>query len=261
MAVNIGIDLGSRRVKIVLMEGSHIVKTRSFDTFLFYKRYGTIREGKLWVEFDRLNLPIDPRSRIFVTGYGRNNINLSGGNIVTEIQAHTQGAIFQTGLKDFTLVDLGGQDTKVAYVERGKVKDFLMNDKCAAGSGRYLENMARVLAVSLKDLGAQYDDPVDLDTTCAIFGESEMIGKIIDGIPISRICAGVNLSVVRRVLPLINRFPRQNLVASGGVARNKAVLKLLGRSIHAPVITPKRPAFNGAIGCALLSRGALKSGS
>ena len=257
----IGIDLGSRRVKIVLMEGSEIVRTRSFDTLLFYKRYGTIREGKLWVQFNRLDLPIDPHSRIFVTGYGRNIIDLSGGNVVTEIQAHTQGAIFQTGLKDFTLVDLGGQDTKVAYVEGGKVKDFLMNDKCAAGSGRYLENMARVLAVSLKDLGDQYNDPIDLDATCAIFGESEMIGKIIEGIPIPRICAGVNLSVVRRVLPLINRFPRRNIVVSGGVARNKAILKLMRCSINAPVVAPKRPAFNGAIGCALLSWNAPKLGS
>jgi predicted CoA-substrate-specific enzyme activase len=259
--MNIGIDLGSRRVKIVLMEGRRILRARSFDTLLFYRQYGISREGKLWVEFSRLNLPIDDGSRIFVTGYGRNNIELSGGNIVTEIQAHTQGALFQTGLEDFTLVDLGGQDTKVAYVERGKVKDFLMNDKCAAGSGRYLENMARVLAVSLKDLGDQYDDPIDLDATCAIFGESEMIGKIIEGIPIPRICAAVNLSVVKRVLPLINRFPRQNIVVSGGVARNKAILELLSRSVHAPVITPKRPAFNGAIGCALLARGSDESGS
>jgi predicted CoA-substrate-specific enzyme activase len=259
--MNVGIDLGSRRVKIVLMEGGEIVRTKSFDTLLFYKRYGAIGQGKLWVQFDRLDIPIDPGSRVFVTGYGRNNINVLGANIVTEIQAHTQGAIFQTGLEDFTLVDLGGQDTKVAYVERGKIKDFLMNDKCAAGSGRYLENMARVLAVSLKDLGGQYHDPIDLDATCAIFAESEMIGKIIEGIPIPRICAGVNLSVVRRVLPLINRFPRQEIVVSGGVARNKAVLKLLTRSIDTPVIVPKRPVFSGAIGCAVLSGRALESGS
>ncbi len=250
----IGIDLGSRRVKIVLMEGNKVVRSRSFDTLRFYKRYGVIKEGKLRVRFDRLDLPIDPRSRICVTGYGRNNINLSGGNIVTEIQAHAQGALFQTGLKDFTLLDLGGQDTKVAHVEKGRVRDFLMNDKCAAGSGRYLENMARVLAASLRDLGEHYKDPIDLDTTCAIFGESEMIGNIIEGIPIPRICAGVNLSVVKRVLPLINRFPRQNIVVSGGVAKNEAIVKLLEHFVHVPVIVPKRPAFNGAIGCALLSR-------
>ena len=252
--MHIGIDLGSRRVKIVLMEGNKIVRSRSFDTLRFYKRYGVIKEGKLRVRFDRLDLPIDPRSRICVTGYGRNNINLSGGNIVTEIQAHAQGALFQTGLKDFTLLDLGGQDTKVAYVEKGKIRDFLMNDKCAAGSGRYLENMARVLAASLRDLGEHYKDPIDLNATCAIFGESEIIGTIVEGIPVPRICAGVNLSAVKRVLPLINRFPRRNIVASGGVAKNGAVIKLLEHSLHVPVIIPKRPVFNGAIGCVLLSR-------
>ncbi len=259
--MHIGIDLGSRRVKIALMEGNQIIRTRGFDTLLFYRRYGTIREGKLRVQLNQLGLPIDPHSRIFVTGYGRNNVNLTGGKIITEIQAHAQGAIFQTGLRDFILVDLGGQDTKVAHVEGGKVRDFLMNDKCAAGSGRYLENMARVLAVSLKDLGNHHHDPIDLDTICAIFGESEMIGKIIEGIPVPRICAGVNLSVVRRVLPLINRFPRQNIVVSGGVARNKAILELMRRSIHAPVIASKRPAFTGAIGCALLSQASHPSGS
>ncbi len=254
--MRIGIDLGSRTVKIVLMEGSTVLRSRSFDTLPFYRRHGTIKEGKLKVQFSRLNLPIDPYARITSTGYGRNNINLSGGNIITEIEAHTEGALFQTGLKDFTLVDLGGQDTKVAYVEEGKIKDFLMNDKCAAGTGRYLENMARVLAVSLKDLGDHYRDPIDLDATCAIFGESEIIGTIVEGIPVPRICAGVNLSAVKRVLPLINRFPRRNIVASGGVAKNGAVIKLLERSLHVPVIVPKRPVFNGAIGCALLSRNA-----
>jgi predicted CoA-substrate-specific enzyme activase len=259
--MHVGIDLGSRRVKIVLMEGDEILRTRSFDTLRFYRRYGTVRKGKLLVQFDRLDIPIDPRSRIFVTGYGRNNINLLRGTTVTEIQAHAQGALFQTGLRDFTLVDLGGQDTKVVYLEGGKVRDFLMNDKCAAGSGRYLENMARVLAVSLKDLSQQYDDPIYLDATCAIFGESEMIGKIIEGIPIPRICAGVNLSVVRRVLPLINRFPLRDIVVSGGVAKNKAIIELLSRSTHVPVIVPKRPGFNGAIGCVLLSRKGFESES
>jgi predicted CoA-substrate-specific enzyme activase len=259
--MHVGIDLGSRRVKIVLMEGDEILRARSFDTLRFYKRYGTLRRGKLLVQFGRLDIPIDHCSRIFVTGYGRNNINLLRGTTVTEIQAHAQGALFQTGLRDFTLVDLGGQDTKVAYLEGGKVRDFLMNDKCAAGSGRYLENMARVLAISLKDLSQQYDDPIDLDATCAIFGESEMIGKIIEGIPIPRICAGVNLSVVKRVLPLINRFPLRDIVVSGGVAKNKAIIELLSRSTHVPVIVPKRPGFNGAIGCVLLSRKGFESES
>ena len=125
------------------------------------------------------------------TGYGRNTLNLKGVRVVSEIRAHVSGALFQTGLRDFTLLDMGGQDTKVALVRNGRLQDFVMNDKCAASSGRYLENMAAILEVDLKELSSYWEEPVRLDATCGIFGESELIGQILRGHSVARlVCRG-----------------------------------------------------------------------
>ncbi len=185
-----------------------------------------------------------------MTGYGRNSINLHGARVISEIKAHVAGARTQTGLTDFTLLDMGGQDTKVAQVVGGRLTDFVMNDKCAASSGRYLENMASVLEVSLDELSSHYDEPVALDATCGIFGESELIGQILRGYPVARLCAGVNLTLVKRVMPMLKRFPSDTLVITGGVALNGAMITLLRAQCGMEIIIPKHPQHNGAIGCA-----------
>jgi (R)-2-hydroxyacyl-CoA dehydratese activating ATPase len=187
-----------------------------------------------------------------LTGYGRNTLNYKGARVISEIRAHVAGAKFQTGLKDFTLLDLGGQDTKVAMVSNGRLADFVMNDKCAASSGRYLESMAAILEVTLDELSSHWEDPVQLDSTCGIFGESELIGQILRGHTIARLCAGVNQTLVKRVLPMLNRFPSPNLVLTGGVALDKALVRLLEKATGQPVLVPKHPQHNGAIGCAVI---------
>jgi predicted CoA-substrate-specific enzyme activase len=148
---------------------------------------------------------------------------------------------------------MGGQDTKVAQVVAGKLTDFVMNDKCAASSGRYLENMAAVLEVSLTELSSYSDEPIPLDATCGIFGESELIGQILRGHPLSSLCAGVNLTLVKRVLPMLKRFPSETVVITGGVALNGAMVTLLAARCGMAVVIPKHPQHNGAIGCATLS--------
>ena len=134
----------------------------------------------------------------------------------------------------------------------GRLTDFVMNDKCAASSGRYLENMAAVLEVSLEELSSYSADPVALDATCGIFGESELIGQILRGFPVSRLCAGVNLTLVKRVLPMLKRFPSATLVITGGVALNGAMADLLRAEWGLEIIIPEHPQHNGAIGCASL---------
>jgi predicted CoA-substrate-specific enzyme activase len=148
---------------------------------------------------------------------------------------------------------MGGQDTKVAQVRDGRLTDFVMNDKCAASSGRYLENMAAVLEVSLSELSSHWEEPVKLDATCGIFGESELIGQILRGYPLERLCAGVNQTLVKRVLPMLRRFPSDRLVLTGGVALNKALATLLERETGLQIIVPPHPQHNGAIGCATIS--------
>jgi predicted CoA-substrate-specific enzyme activase len=171
-----GIDLGSRYVKIVLAGTAEIEGFYRYDTIDFYKQYG------------------------------RNTVKVMSGEDIPEIKAHALGAIWQTGLQNFTLLDLGGQDSKVVLVKEGKVIDFQTNDRCAAGSGRYLENMAGVLGLGLDELSQHRDNPVDLNATCAIFGESELIGKIIEGSPVEELAAGVNYTIYKRIKPLLAKL-------------------------------------------------------
>lgn len=249
-----GIDLGSRSVKIALMqqkkagkEGLKLLRLENLNTINFYREYGRKQGEKLVVDFEALGLPwVD---RLISTGYGRNTLDLAGGEAIPELKAHVLGAIYQTGLQDFTLVDLGGQDSKIIQVRKGKMIDFLTNDKCAASSGRYLENMASVLDVSLEKLGNYADDPVELNSTCAVFGESELIGKIVEGFPIAKLAAGVNATIVKRILPLLRSFAGEVLVLTGGVAYNSAVGRLLEKGTGRKLIIPPEPQFNGAIGC------------
>ncbi len=250
-----GIDLGSRSVKIVLMEPGadkpRVVQLECLDTIKFYREYGRKQGEKLHVDWAAMGLP--PVDGLVSTGYGRNTLELAGGEAIPELKAHVLGAVFQTGLADFTLVDLGGQDSKIIQVRHGKMVDFLTNDKCAASSGRYLENMANVLGISVAQLGEHYQDPVELNSTCAVFGESEIIGKIVEGWPLQRLAAGVNATIVKRVLPLLRSFPGDVLVFTGGVAYNAAVRRLLAEGSGRQVIVPPEPQYNGAIGCCLFS--------
>ncbi|WP_434511295.1 acyl-CoA dehydratase activase [Desulfitobacterium sp. AusDCA] len=250
-----GIDLGSRSVKIAVMakpspeEDLEIKQLERLDTIQFYREYGRKHEGKLAVNFEALGLPkVD---KLVTTGYGRNTLEVAGGETIPELKAHVKGAIFQTGLRDFTLVDLGGQDSKIIQVKRGRMIDFLTNDKCAASSGRYLENMANVLGMTLEELGEYSDEPVELSSTCAVFGESELIGQIVEGVPLRNLAAGVNATIVKRILPLLRSFQGDLLIFTGGVAHNQAVKDLLKEETGREIIIPPEPQFNGAIGCAV----------
>jgi len=253
--MRIGIDLGSRKVKFAVADGGKMTRLADYDTLGFYKRFGRIVDDELTVDLSGTGMFASNElaaASIVVTGYGRNTLNCRGAKVVSEIRAHVAGALFQTGLKDFTMLDLGGQDTKVVHVRSGRLDDFVMNDKCAASSGRYLENMASILEVSLDELSSHWEDPVNLDATCGIFGESELIGQILRGHSVARLCAGVNQTLVKRVMPMLRRFPSTNLVVTGGVARDRALIRLLEKETGQPVIVPQHPQHNGAIGCAVM---------
>lgn len=247
MTVTCGIDLGSRSVKVAVYADGKIVDLRKYDTVRFYREYGQRVDGQLAIDFERLGIP--PADSLVSTGYGRNVLNLAGAKVIPEIKAHLLGAVFQTGRKDFTLLDLGGQDSKIVKVQNGKMVDFLTNDKCAASTGRYLENMAAVLNISLEELGKYCSDPVELNATCAVFGESELIGKIVDGFPASSLAAGVNYTIFRRIRPLLQQLLTPVIVFTGGVAQSMALQEIITRELDVDVVVPQHPQFNGAIGC------------
>jgi len=245
-------DLGSRVVKIIDYKEGDIQCMIGYDTAQFYRDFGRMDGKELAVSFEKLGLSPE-LTRLTVTGYGRNTVRMSGAKVISEVKAHTIGALHQTGLLEFTLLDIGGQDTKVIKVSGGQMEDFLMNDKCAASSGRYVENMARILGMDLEDMSHYIYNPVQLSATCAIFGESEIIQKMTEGVPMQEIAAGVNLTIVKRVLPMLARFPKGPIVFSGGVAKNKAVAALIKAHTGRDVVSLKEPTFNGALGCALNS--------
>jgi predicted CoA-substrate-specific enzyme activase len=241
----LGIDLGSREVKIALIENDKIVLKKKISTMSFYKNY-CYYDGKINVDLEKLE--IGKIDRAVSTGYGKNNTDLRLFKQINELKAHVYGAIYQTGLKDFILLDIGGQDVKVIKVEKGLTTDLELNEKCAASCGRYLENMANILEISLDEMSEYSENPVDLNSTCAVFSESELIGKIAEGVKIENLCAGVNYSLYKRLKPLLNKFKGEKLVLTGGVANNKAIRKYL-KNDYKDIVQIKEPQFNGAIGC------------
>ncbi|WP_254006220.1 acyl-CoA dehydratase activase [Desulfuribacillus alkaliarsenatis] len=243
-----GIDLGSRSVKLAILSEAGIEDLRTFNTIDFYRDYGRKIGDEFQVDFAKLNL--SGVKQVTSTGYGRNTVKLSGAKQIPELEAHLLGALYQVDCDDFTLVDLGGQDSKVILVRERQMVDFITNDKCAASSGRFLENMTTVLGIPLEDLASHFDNPVELNATCAVFGESELIGKISEGTSKEELAAGINDTIVKRIEPLLLKLASDVVVFTGGVAKNTGVLRLLEKRIAAKIVVPKFPEFNGAIGAA-----------
>lgn len=251
----LGIDLGSREVKIVVMDDMEIVYKHKVSTISFYKNFCTYVDGKIVV--DLIKLGCGYIDKAVSTGYGRNNTNLNEFKPINEIKAHVYGALYQTNKSDFILLDVGGQDVKVVKVEKRMITDLQLNDKCAASCGRYLENMANVLEISLDEMGEYHRDPVKLNSTCAVFSESELIGKIAEGTSMDRLCAGVNYSLYKRIVPMLNKFSNKNLVMSGGASKNRALVNYLREDFDEVIVLDENQ-FNGAIGCCYYAHKYLK---
>jgi (R)-2-hydroxyacyl-CoA dehydratese activating ATPase len=244
--MRLGIDIGSRKVKFALLANDQKLKLWSMPTpELYHQHLHRKQNGSNELDFTSLGLP--QVETVAATGYGRTNVKLEKALVVSEILAHAAGAllVFQG---EFLMLDMGGQDTKVALVRDGYVEDFSVNDKCAAGSGRYLENMAQVLGVTLDQLFSFHDDPADLTTTCAVYAESEIVGKLAEGVSMQQLCAGVNYSTFLKIRPMLERWHQKNMVFVGGGAKNQAMLYYLQQAGYS-VIIPKAPEYNGALGC------------
>ena len=242
----LGLDFGSRFVKLVFTKPHGGLGHKKLDSLTFYRDYLHRRGRRLEVDWERLGLA--PPANLVATGYGKELLK-EHFLTITEIRAHFLGARRQTGLEHFVLLEMGGQDTKVLYIKEGRVFDFLTNDRCAAGTGRYLENMARFLHLPLTQFARFWEEPVEISHTCAIFGESELIGRLLQGAPPERIAAGVNASVAQRAYLMARRYPCPTLVFVGCVARNQAVVRLLQERSGLQVLVPPHPQFIGALGC------------
>jgi len=193
---------------------------------------------------------------IVATGYGRKLIKEATRN-VTEITCHAKGVFRDLG-RAGTLVDIGGQDSKVIQIgDDGRPIDFMMNDKCAAGTGRFLEHTAARLGVPVEELGGRAlatRDEESISSTCTVFAESEIISLIARGADLDAILRGLHRSLVGRVVSMVRSVGIiPPLMLSGGVARNQAVRKMIAEATAQDVILPGDPQLMGAYGAALLS--------
>ncbi len=190
------------------------------------------------------------------TGYGRTGIPFSH-RAVTEITCHARGATFlfpDTG----TVVDIGGQDSKVIHVgPGGRVLDFTMNDKCAAGTGRFLEVMAEKLQVGLEDMGELSNrtrGEATISSVCTVFAESEVVSLVARDHPVEEIVRGIHRAIVGQIWGMIRSLgPKGELTMSGGVAKNRGVVAMLEELWGRPIQVPEEPQIVGALGAALIA--------
>lgn len=190
------------------------------------------------------------------TGYGRVSLPFVS-QTVTEIRCHARGASWLRPGSEIVL-DVGGQDCKAIRTDcHGKVLDFVMNDKCAAGTGRFLQVIAAALGSDVSELSEQArgHKAISLNSMCAVFAETEVIGLLAAGVPPGEIVAGLHQSIARRLASMIQRLgPVEQLVFTGGVARNENLRETLENMLGMPVLAPSEGQMAGALGAALIAR-------
>jgi predicted CoA-substrate-specific enzyme activase len=242
-----GIDIGSRTIEVVVVdESGNIVSSLQADT-----GFDPMAQAEKLIDGHTYD-------RIVATGYGRNLFEISfDAPTVTEIKAHATGARVVYPHAQ-TVLDIGGQDSKaIALFDNGKVKKFEMNDRCAAGTGKFLEIMAGTLGFDIEAFGREAlltDKDVNISSMCTVFAESEVTSLIAKGKDRQEIARGLHSSVIRRAAGMINRVSSDgDIVFTGGVAKNPCMKALLELKLGRPVLIPDDPQMVGALGAALLA--------
>ena len=254
MAVYVmGIDVGSTASKCVILKDGQEIVAKSLVAF------GTGTTGPARAiegVLAEAGMTRGQMGFILATGYGRNSLEGLADFQMSELSCHARGASFLFP-KVRTVIDIGGQDVKVIEVEGGMLRSFVMNDKCAAGTGRFLDVMARVLEVDTKDLGDLGDKStrrVDISSTCTVFAESEVISQLAMNTDKCDIIDGIHRSVAARVVGLCHRVGiKDDVVMTGGVAQNHGVVKALREQLQHEIYTSPLTQYVGALGAALFA--------
>lgn len=249
----VGIDLGSRTTKIVELADGAIRSSELFET-------GHDPMPRVEAALARLRA-----GRVMATGYGRHLVGERiGAGRVTEIKACARGAraLVPSGR---TILDVGGQDCKAIVLDaRGRVAGFEMNDRCAAGTGKFLEVMAQTFGLDLErfvQIALEADGEVALSSMCTVFAESEVVSLITSGRPRDRIALGVHAAIARRLESMLLRTPLEDeIVFVGGGAKNDCLHRSLERLLKRRIIRPPDPQLVPALGAALLARDDLDAG-
>ncbi len=249
-----GIDSGSRAIKVVLWDGDNqkILAIAVADQGLDPTRRA---QDALAVACDQAEIRSDAIATVVATGYGRDQVDFADRRI-TEITCHARG-VAHLAPQARTIIDIGGQDSKVIHIEAGgRVRDFSMNDRCAAGTGRFLEVVARNLETPLMELGAlaaQSQTPAPINSMCVVFAETEIIGLLASGTARIDIVAGVQKSIADRVAAMAGRHVTDPVYFAGGVAQIPGMAEALSQALTHPVQVARHPQLTGALGAALLA--------
>ncbi|BDD88419.1 acyl-CoA dehydratase activase [Desulfofustis limnaeus] len=241
-----GIDIGSRTIELVVIDADGVIQ-ESLQADTGFDPMTAARAMIERVDFDQ----------IMATGYGRTLFEISfAARTVTEIKAHARGARASFAEAQ-TVLDIGGQDSKsIALMDNGRVKKFEMNDRCAAGTGKFLEIMAKSLGFSIDDFGREAllaTSGLTISSMCTVFAESEVTSLIAKGEHPRDIALGLHQSVIRRAAAMVNRVSSDGtIVFTGGVARNPCMVELLNKHLGRTVVVPGNPQQTGALGAALI---------
>ena len=249
--ITAGIDIGSRTTKVVILNEDKILSKEIRSTG--WKPAETAQKvfNKALELANILKIEI---SKITATGYGRVMLPFADETL-TEITCHARGAHYLSSDIQ-TIIDIGGQDSKVIKLDSsGFVEDFAMNDRCAAGTGKFLEFLAHTLDVDVSDFGKlalESKAPATVSSMCTVFAESEILSLLAENVPIPDIVAGLHLSISKRIEGLINMVGYAEIVSlTGGVAKNKGIKKSLESILNTNILVVENPEFVGALGAAL----------
>jgi predicted CoA-substrate-specific enzyme activase len=248
-----GIDIGSITAETVILQDDQIL---SYSIMPTGANSRTAAERSLAAALREAKIQKEDLLRIVTTGYGRASFPFAD-KVVTEITCHARGAFF-VHPETRTVIDIGGQDSKVIRLDgRGRNVDFQMNDKCAAGTGRFLEVMAHALEVNLEDLGRlsrSAPRTIQISSTCTVFAESEVVSLIAENQPKEVIIRGLHDAIADRIVGLVHRVGIEEEVAlTGGVAKNEGVVHALEERLGVKLFVPPEPQIIGALGAALVA--------
>ena len=249
-----GIDLGSTMTKVVIIdENDGILASVIEHTGAEHRRLANKVMGQA---LEQSGLSFNEISFVVATGYGRIIVPFADRQI-TELSCHARGVYHF--FPDVRLaIDIGGQDAKGLKINHGKLKDFIMSDKCAAGTGRFLEVIAKVLGVRTEDLGTislKSTNKVSISSICTVFAQHEVVSRLSEGVPLEDIVAGIHEAIASRTARMAGRLKTESDVFfTGGVAKNIGVVKALEENLGCKVFVPEEPLLTGALGAALLGK-------
>ena len=254
MVYTLGIDIGSSSSKaVILADGKDIVSFAAVQVGT-----GTSGPGRVMEDvFKDTGLTVNDIAFTVATGYGRFSVKEADKQI-SEITCHAKG-IFHLIPGARTIIDIGGQDAKAIRLgENGNILQFYMNDKCAAGTGRFLDVMSRVLEIPLDKMGEAHFKATEwasVSSTCTVFAESEVISQLSNGVPRENIVAGVHKSVATKTCALVRRCGelQQQVVMCGGVAKNPGAVDAVEKELGTKITVAPNPQLTGALGAALLA--------